>query len=214
MPQHILNLMTEADIDEIFSIFNHAHLNVIMKDMVTASIKTLASNSVACIRNNKVANRAIDSGMKPMEKHGDKLTKKVFFLNSLAAKQPPLKTAPKRKRGGICAAEMLEGDSSEEEVDEAPVKKQKKKMPRKLNMSKRPERDTFVMHRNRPKFVDINGVVSDKGTDDNYSGSEEEIEEGSIELETPLPPPKKMKKSPKKIIENIIAVSETEFAEE
>ena len=202
-PQDILNLMAEADIDEIFSIFNHEHLDVIMKDMVAASIKTLASNSVACIRNNKAANRAIDSGMKPMEKHGDKLTKKVFFLNSLAAKQP-LMTAPKRKRGGICAA-MLEGDSSEEAVDEAPVKKQKKKMPRKLNMSKRPERDTFVMHRNRPKFVDINGVISDNGTDDNYSGSEEEIEEGSIELETPLQPPKKLKKSPKKIIENIIA---------
>ena len=113
-PQDILNLMAEADIDEIFSIFNHEHLDVIMKDMVAASIKTLASNSVACIRNNKAANRAIDSGMQPMEKHGDKLTKKVFFLNSLAAKQP-LKTAPKRKRGGICAA-MLEGDSSEEEV--------------------------------------------------------------------------------------------------
>ena len=127
----------------------------------------------------------------------------MFFLNSLAAKQP-LKTAPKRKRGGIFAA-MLEGDSSEEEVDEAPVKKQKKKLPRKLNMSKRPERDMFVMHRNRHKFIDINGVVSDNSIDDNYSGSEEEIEEGSIELETPLQ---------QKIIENIIAVSETEIAKE
>ena len=100
---------------------------------------------------------------------------------------------------------MLEGDSSEEEVNEAPVKKQKKKLSRKLNMSKRPERDMFVMHRNRPKFIDINGVVSDNGIDDNYSGSEEEIEEESIELETPLQ---------QKIIENIIAVSETEIAEE
>ena len=111
MPQDILNLMAEADIDEIFSIFNHEHLDVIMKDMVAASIKTLASNSVACIRNNKAANRAIDSGMQPMEKHGDKLTKKVFFLNSLAAKQ--MKKSPKKIIENII--EVSETEIAEEE---------------------------------------------------------------------------------------------------
>ena len=85
-------LYMSADISDIlidmgeegpFSETNKVHLNILLEEMIAASMKTLISNKAACSRFNKSKNRPVESDMRPMVRNVDKLTRKHFFLASL-----------------------------------------------------------------------------------------------------------------------------------
>ena len=146
MSADISDILIDMGEEGPFSETNKVHLNILLEEMIAASMKTLISNKAACSRFNKSKSRPVESDMRPMVRNGDKLTRKHFFLASLEPEKRPQQQQPinssstttslkkkNRKRSSAAIAAAANDSSSDSEEDEetyhrpAAVKKSKKK---------------------------------------------------------------------------------------